>query len=114
MSVGSALVPATFGLTLAAAGLIDTPPVTETRWIPGAIALAVVLLVANAALQYGAPRLPTRVTAIVMLTEVPVAALSSALIGGETLRGQVIAGGALIVLSSLAAAFSMRTRRDQG
>ena len=49
-----------------------------------------------------------RVTAIVMLTEVPVAALSSALIAGEVLQPQVIAGGLLIVLSSLAAALSLR------
>jgi drug/metabolite transporter (DMT)-like permease len=77
-------------------------------WLPGAALLAVVLLVANGALQFGAPRLPTRVTAIVMLTEVPVAALSSAFIAGEALRPQVIAGGLLIVLSSLAAALSLR------
>ncbi len=108
MSVGSALVPASVGLALVAAGAIDTPPLSSFDWLPGAALLAVVLLVANGALQFGAPRLPTRVTAIVMLTEVPVAALSSALIAGEALRPQVIAGGVLIVLSSLAAALSLR------
>lgn len=108
MSVGSALVPASVGLMLGAAGAIDAPPWGNLDWLPGAAVLAVVLLVANGALQYGAPRLPTRVTAIVMLTEVPVAALSSALIAGEVLHPQVIAGGLLIVLSSLAAALSLR------
>lgn len=107
MSAGSALVPALVGLALGAAGGIDAPP-AHLDWLAGAAVLAVVLLVANAALQYGAPRLPTRVTAIVMLTEVPVAALSSALIAGEVLQPQVIAGGLLIVLSSLAAALSLR------
>jgi drug/metabolite transporter (DMT)-like permease len=110
MSVGSALVPAIVGGALALAGMISLPPLSSPTWLPGSAVLAVILLVANAALQYGAPRLPTRVTAIVMLTEVPVAALSSVLIGGETLRPQVLAGGALIVLSSLAAALSMRSR----
>ena len=112
MSIGSALVPAMVGLTLVALHLIDTPPIAEAAWVPGAIALAVVLLVANAALQYGAPRLPTRVTSILMLTEVPVAAASSVWLGGETLRLQVLVGGGLIVAASLAAALSMRTRRD--
>ncbi len=108
MSVGSALVPAVVGAALMTAGAIGAPPLASLDWLPGAALLAIVLLVANAALQYGAPRLPTRVTAIVMLTEVPVAALSSALIAGEALKTQVIAGGALIVLSSLAATLSLR------
>jgi len=110
MSIGSALVPAAVGIALVAAGMISPPPVNEFAWLPGSIVLAVILLVANAALQFGAPRLPTRVTAIVMLTEVPVAALSSVLIAGETLRPQVLAGGALIVMASLAAALSLRPR----
>ena len=111
MSIGSALVPAAVGIALVAAGMISPPPVNEFAWLPGSIVLAVILLVANAALQFGAPRLPTRVTAIVMLTEVPVAALSSVLIAGETLRPQVLAGGALIVMASLAAALSLRPRK---
>lgn len=111
MSIGSALVPAAVGFALVAAGMISPPPVNEFAWLPGSIVLAVILLVANAALQFGAPRLPTRVTAIVMLTEVPVAALSSVLIAGETLRPQVLAGGALIVMASLAAALSLRPRK---
>jgi len=110
MSVGSAVVPAVVGGVLALVGMISLPPLSSPAWLPGSAVLAVILLVANAALQYGAPRLPTRVTAIVMLTEVPVAALSSVLIGGETLRPQVLVGGALIVISSLAAALSMRSR----
>ena len=112
MAAGSAMVPALAGMALAASGLIGTPPLTDAGWLPGAAALAVVLLIANATLQYGAPRLPTRVTAIVMLTEVPVAAISSVLVGGEVLSTQVLAGGALIVLASLAAALSMRSQRD--
>ena len=113
MSIGSALVPAAVGIALVAAGMISPPPVNEFAWLPGSIVLAVILLVANAALQFGAPRLPTRVTAIVMLTEVPVAALSSVLIAGETLRPQVLAGGALIVMASLAAALSLRPRKTR-
>ena len=111
MSIGSALVPAAVGIALVAAGMISPPPVNEFAWLPGSIVLAVILLVANAALQFGAPRLPTRVTAIVMLTEVPVAALSSVLIAGETLRPHVLTGGTLIVMASLAAALSLRPRK---
>lgn len=111
MSVGSATVPALFAAVLATAGLLEAPPPLRIDWVVGAAALAAVLLVANGALQYGAPRLPSRVTAIVMLVEVPVAAVSSVLIGGEALSPQLIAGGALIVLASALAALSIRPKR---
>ncbi len=111
MSVGSALVPACVAAVLVATNLLSSPPAPRADWLIGAALLAAVLLSANALLQYGAPRLPTRVTAIVMLIEVPVAAVSSVWIGGEQLTPQLIAGGALIVLASALAALSARPRQ---
>jgi drug/metabolite transporter (DMT)-like permease len=111
MSVGSAAVPALVASVLATVGLLETPPPLHVDWMIGAAALAAVLLIANGALQYGAPRLPSRVTAIVMLVEVPVAAVSSVLIGGESLSPQLIAGGALIIFASALAACSIRPQR---
>jgi drug/metabolite transporter (DMT)-like permease len=46
-----------------------------------------------------------------MLVEVPVAAISSVLIGGEQLSMQLAVGGALIVLASALASLSGRSRR---
>ena len=111
MSAGSAAVPAVCATALWAAGLLEAPPPLHVDWMIGAAMLACVLLVANGALQYGAPRLPSRVTAIVMLVEVPVAAISSVLIGGEQLSMQLAVGGALIVLASALASLSGRSRR---
>ena len=112
MSVGSAFVPALFASVLAIAGLFEGPPAPKIDWIIGAVGLAAVLLAANAALQYGAPRLPSRVTAIVMLVEVPVAAITSVLLGGERITAQLLAGGALIVLASALAALSVRNKQN--
>jgi drug/metabolite transporter (DMT)-like permease len=111
MSVGSAAVPAVCAGFLVALGLFEGPPAVRPDWALIATGLAIILLIANAALQFGAPRLPSRVTTIVMLIEVPVAAISSVLIGGESLGPQLLAGGALIVLASALAALSARPKR---
>ena len=47
-----------------------------------ALGMALLFFLSNLSLQYGAGRLPANVTAIIMLTEVPVAALSALWLGG--------------------------------
>jgi drug/metabolite transporter (DMT)-like permease len=69
-----------------------------------ATATGVAFLGANLALQYGAARLPTSVTAVTMLSEVVFAALSAVLLGDEVLSARTLAGGAMIVAASLLAA----------
>jgi drug/metabolite transporter (DMT)-like permease len=54
-------------------------------------------LLANVALQYGVARLPANVTAVVMLSEILVAAGSAWLLGGAQIRPQDIVGGLLII-----------------
>src|SRR5690606_16504310 len=87
----------------ASLGTIDGPPAPAWPWIGGNVALAAALLAGNFALQYGAARLPAAVTAIVMLSEVPFAALSSVGFGGETLAARTIVGGLLILGATLLA-----------
>lgn len=106
MASGGLLVPSVIALVLVTLGPLRPPPAPELVWVAPLFAFAAVMLVANLALQYGAARLPSRVTSIVLLIEVPVAAASAALLAGEILSLQVLVGGALIVLASLLAARS--------
>jgi len=103
MFVGGFVVATAMAASLASAGAIAGPPAAAWPWIAGNLALALVLLGGNLALQYGAARLPASVTAIVMLSEVLFAALSSVGLGGETLGGRTIVGGLMILGATLLA-----------
>jgi drug/metabolite transporter (DMT)-like permease len=81
-------------------------PVVSAATAAIATVTAALFLASNLALQYGAARLPSSVTAVVLLAEVVVAALSSALLGNESLTARTLAGGAMIVSASLLAAFA--------
>lgn len=104
MFVGGWVLPGGLAVVLTAAGSLPGLPAPAWPWIIGAVAQGLVLLVANLALQYGVARVPVHAAAVVMLTEVVFAALSSVWIGGETLSAPVLAGGALIVSAALLAA----------
>jgi drug/metabolite transporter (DMT)-like permease len=98
---------AMFGGGAALAGLVATwgfvqgsvagLPAPDARWLVVGLALAVAFLVGNLALQYGAARLAAHTTALVMLSEVVFASLSSVALGAAELTPRVLAGGALIV-----------------
>ncbi len=103
MFVGGFVVATAMAASLASLGAIDAPPAPAWPWIAGNFALAAALLAGNFALQYGAARLPAAVTSIVMLSEVPFAALSSVGLGGETLAARTIVGGLLILGATLLA-----------
>jgi len=107
MFAGGVLVPGALGAVLAAtpgtASLVAWPTFGADVAIAATLT-SLMFLAANLSLQFGAARLPANVTAVVMLSEVLFAALSAALIGGETLSAKTLAGGALIVLASALAA----------
>ncbi|MFT3801776.1 MAG: DMT family transporter [Burkholderiaceae bacterium] len=82
-------------------------------WIAGAplivamlAGLAVLLLSANLALQYGAARLPTNLASVIMLSEIVFATVSAIWWDGEALTPRILAGGAMILGSALLAARS--------
>jgi drug/metabolite transporter (DMT)-like permease len=104
MAVGGVIVPLALIALLSGLGRLEGPPQWESSWTLPLLAFAAVMLVANLMLQFGAARLPSRITSIVLLIEVPVAAASAALLAGERLSAQVLVGGALILLASLLAA----------
>ena len=109
--VGSGLMALGLAALLTTTGAITPPPALATAWVAGALGLALALLAGNLALQYAAARLPSSVTVLVMLSEVPFAALSSVLIAGEALATPTLLGGAMIVAAAAMAA--MGTQRNQ-
>jgi drug/metabolite transporter (DMT)-like permease len=104
MFVGGASVAGVLATALALHGQAAWPPPPAPGWLLGAAALALVFLVGNLALQYGAARLPANVTSVVMLTEVLFASVSALLFGGGTLSAPLLLGGGLILLAALLSA----------
>jgi drug/metabolite transporter (DMT)-like permease len=89
-------------------GTVAGLPAPAFGWVALAVLLAGGFLASNLALQYGAARLPAHTTALVMLSEVVFASLSSVALGAAELTGRTLAGGALILA---AAAWSAWPRR---
>mgnify|MGYP000582467239 FL=1 len=73
---------------------------TGAPWVLG---LSAAFLVSNFALQYGAARLSAHTTAMVMMSEVVVASVSSVTLGASVLTWRVGVGGGMIVLAALLA-----------
>ena len=106
MFLGGVVVAGITAATLSAGGAAGVAwPVASTTWLAPALGLAVLFMVSNLCLQYGAARLSAAVTAVVMPCEVLFAALTSVWWGGATLHATVLAGGALILAATLASVF---------
>ena len=92
------------------AGAVPALPAPDAHWPWFAGLLALAFLVGNLALQYGAARLPAQTTALVMLSEVVFASLSSVALGAAQLGARTLAGGALIVVAAAWAAWPRAER----
>lgn len=108
---------ATLAVSVALLGLLQgTVPAFPAATV-GVAALALLLsasfLLGNLALQYGAARLPAHTTALVMLSEVVFAALSSVALGASELTTGVVAGGGLILAAAAWAAWPARRQGAQ-
>ena len=93
------------------AGLVPGFPPITLNWLGIALVMSVLLMVGNWALQFGAARLPSGVTSVVMLSEVVFASVSSVLIAQEQLSGRTLAGGTLIMGAALLATLGTRRPR---
>lgn len=112
MFIGGAVVALGMAALLTSSGRISAPPPFAPIWAAGCAALAIALLAGNLALQYGAARLPSSLTSLVMLSEILFAAVSSIWLGGESLHARTVVGGVLIMsAAALAALLPGRTRR---
>lgn len=101
MFMGGAAVSGLLGAALAQSGLMRWPVDLSWSLAPWALGLAVLFLVGNLALQYGAARLRANVTSVIMLTEVIFASVSALALGGGTLTTRLMVGGAMILLAAL-------------
>jgi drug/metabolite transporter (DMT)-like permease len=72
-------------------------------WAPYVVGLSFAFLVSNFTLQYGAARLSAHTTAMVMMSEVVFASVSSVAQGASTLSWRIGLGGGMIVLAALLA-----------
>jgi drug/metabolite transporter (DMT)-like permease len=90
--------------------LVVWPP--DFAWWPYALGLAVLLLASNLSLQFGAARLAASTTALVMLSEIVFATLSSVALGASELSTRKLLGGLLIVLAAALAAWPSRHKPD--
>ena len=114
MFLGGATVSALIATGLAVQGAAPWPPLPAPGWLAGVAGLAVLFIGSNAALQYGAARLPAGATAVIMLAEVLFASLSAAWWGDAQFSAPLLAGGALIVAAALLAVATPRAVAEPG
>jgi drug/metabolite transporter (DMT)-like permease len=94
----------TFALATWLASWMGNSAVTHLAlWTPWVAGLSFAFLVSNFALQYGAARLSAHTTAMVMMSEVVFASVSSVALGASALTWRVGLGGGMIVLAALLA-----------
>jgi drug/metabolite transporter (DMT)-like permease len=107
---GGAIMASAAALLGMALGTVPTPSLGEGGW-PIALGLCLAFLMSNLALQYGAARLAASTTALVMLTEILFASVSSALMGAAEMDGRTWLGGGLIIAAALLAALQPARKR---
>jgi drug/metabolite transporter (DMT)-like permease len=101
MFTGGTLAALAAGAAATAQGHASLPATWTVAGTVLVLGLGVAFLCSNAALQYGAPRLPAQTTALVMLSEVLFASLSSVLAGAAALGARTLAGGALVLAAAV-------------
>ncbi|MES3002805.1 MAG: DMT family transporter [Pseudomonadota bacterium] len=100
------------GLAIAAgavgfvAGIVPAPPAPDLAWAWVGLALSLGFLVSNIALQYGASRIDAHAAALIMLSEVVFASLSSVALGAAELTTRTLLGGALILAAAVWSAWA--------
>ena len=87
---------------------LELPHMHALAWTPWVIGLSVAFLVSNFTLQYGAARLSAHTTAMVMMSEVVFASVSSMALGASTPTWREGLGGGMIVLAALLASLAQK------
>lgn len=87
-------------LLLAVSGAADALPAFQWMMLPWLLVLSLGFLCGNLGLQYGAARLSAQATALIMLSEIVIATISSIALGAAQLSPAVALGGTLIVLAA--------------
>lgn len=106
MFSGGAVMSAALVLLGGLAGWVPALPVIQADWVGVLLGLTAAFLVSNLSLQYGAARLRSNTTALIMLSEIVFASLSSVLLGAALLDARTLGGGALILIAAMSAAIA--------
>ena len=104
MLLGCVVVSGLLASVLSQQGRVAAIPALQWSWALLVMGTGLAFMCSNLAYQYGAARLPANVTAVVMITEVVFASVSSVLFGSEELTRNTLIGGGLIVTAALLAA----------
>ena len=91
-----------------ATSVIPALPDWHWGWALGVLGVAVLIMLSNWTLQYGAARLAATTAAVVMLSEVVFASASNVLIDGAALPGRLLLGGALVLSAAVIAAIESK------
>ena len=97
-----ALIAGTAGITQ---GWVNALPAISGSWVWLAAGLSLAFLMGNVALQYGASRLRSSTTSVVMLSEVAFGSLSAIALGTAVVDTRTLVGGLLIIVAAALAAF---------
>lgn len=101
MFAGGAFMAALTALLGSGSAVVVQSVLWQPGWIGPVLLLTFAFLAGNIALQYGAARLPAHTTALVMLSEVVFASVSSVILGVSTWDLRTLLGGALILLAAV-------------
>jgi len=112
MFAGGALMATAAGIGGMALGVVPPPPAPQMAWAGLGLALSLGFLASNVALQYGAARITAHAGALIMLSEVVFASLSSVALGAAQLTARTLAGGALILAAAAWSAWSAAESRS--
>ena len=96
------VIPAVLAVPLEGLG-VSTVAEAAATWAPYVVGLSAAFLLSNYTLQYGAALLSAHTTAMVMMSEVVFASVSSVALGTSALTWRVGLGGGMIVLAALLA-----------
>ena len=105
MFAGGVLISLLLAALQTQAGLIPAPPPLAAGWLLASVGLALWFVLSNLGLQYGAARLPSHRTSVIMLTEVLFASASAVALGAGVLDWRTALGGGLIISAALLAAW---------
>ena len=105
MFCGGAVLAFLAGTAGMSQGWVNALPAVSSSWVWLAGGLALAFLLGNVALQYGASRLRSSTTSVIMLSEVAFGSLSAIALGAAVLDTHTLLGGLMIIFAAVLAAF---------
>jgi drug/metabolite transporter (DMT)-like permease len=111
MFAGGAVLASASGIAGLALGIVPTVPAPHAGWIAVGLALSLGFLASNIALQFGAAHLNAHASALIMLSEIVFASVTSVALGAAEMTTRTWIGGALILF---AAGWSALSGPDNG